>query len=69
VSIELTHVIFVKQLNPIGGIIMAENKATMSGLTDAEAKEFHAIFVSSMSGFFGIVIFAHLLAWFWRPWF
>lgn len=47
---------------------MAENKATVSGLTDAEAKEFHAIFVSSMTSFFGIVIFAHLLAWFWRPW-
>jgi len=42
---------------------------SMTGLSEGEAKEFHGIFVSTMSGFFGVVIFAHLLDWFWRPWF
>jgi light-harvesting complex 1 beta chain len=46
---------------------MADKSTT--GLTAEQAKEFHGIFVSSMMSFFGIVIFAHLLAWFWRPWF
>ncbi|UHD18127.1 light-harvesting antenna LH1, beta subunit [Thiocapsa bogorovii] len=46
---------------------MAEVKS-MSGLTEEEAKEFHGIFVQSMTGFFGVVIVAHILAWLWRPW-
>ncbi|QVL46706.1 MAG: light-harvesting protein [Thiocapsa sp.] len=46
---------------------MAEN-TSMSGMTEEEAKEFHGIFVQSMATFFGIVIFAHILAWLWRPW-
>jgi light-harvesting complex 1 beta chain len=46
---------------------MAENTST-SGMTEEEAKEFHGIFVQSMTTFFGIVIVAHILAWLWRPW-
>jgi light-harvesting complex 1 beta chain len=46
---------------------MAE-KQSLSGLTEEEAQEFHGIFVQSMSGFVGVAAFAHLLAWFWRPW-
>jgi light-harvesting complex 1 beta chain len=46
---------------------MAEEKS-MSGLSEEEAHEFHGIFVQSMSGFVGVAAFAHLLAWFWRPW-
>ena len=46
---------------------MAEAKS-MSGLTEEEAKEFHGIIVQSMTGFFGVVIVAHILAWLWRPW-
>jgi len=45
---------------------MADKSAT--GLTVEQAKEFHGIFVSTMTSFFGIVVFAHLLAWMWRPW-
>ncbi len=46
---------------------MAEN-TSMTGLTDAEAKEFHEIFVQSMTMFFGVVVIAHILVWLWRPW-
>lgn len=48
---------------------MAENKGLgMTGLTDDEAKEFHGIFSSSMVGFIGVAVVAHILAWGWRPW-
>lgn len=46
---------------------MADDK-NLPGLTDAEAQEFHGFFVQSMSAFVGVAAFAHLLAWFWRPW-
>jgi light-harvesting complex 1 beta chain len=46
---------------------MAENKS-VTGLTDDEAKEFHSIFSSSATVFFGVVIVAHILAWAYRPW-
>lgn len=46
---------------------MAEQKS-MSGLTEQEAQEFHGIFVQSMTGFFAVVIVAHIMAWLWRPW-
>lgn len=48
---------------------MAENKsASLTGLTEDEAKEFHGIFTSSMGAYFGVVVVAHILAWAWRPW-
>ena len=48
---------------------MAENKsASLTGLTDDEAKEFHGIFMQSMTAFFGVVVFAHILVWARRPW-
>ncbi|HJK94709.1 MAG TPA: light-harvesting antenna LH1, beta subunit [Polyangiaceae bacterium LLY-WYZ-15_(1-7)] len=40
----------------------------MSGLTEAEAKEFHAIFMRSFIIFTLIAVGAHVLAWMWRPW-
>jgi light-harvesting complex 1 beta chain len=46
---------------------MADPKS-LTGLTEDEAQEFHQIFTSSMTGFFGVVILAHVLAWLWRPW-
>jgi light-harvesting complex 1 beta chain len=46
---------------------MADTKS-LTGLTDDEAKEFHAIFSSSMSAYFGLVVVAHVLAWAYRPW-
>ncbi len=41
---------------------------TTSGLTDAEAREFHSIFVTSFIVFTVIAIIAHILVWQWRPW-
>jgi light-harvesting complex 1 beta chain len=42
---------------------------TMSGLTEAEAREFHGGFVTSFIVFTVIAIIAHFLVWQWRPWF
>lgn len=39
-----------------------------SGLTEAEAKEFHGIFIKSFIAFTVVAIIAHFLAWQWRPW-
>ena len=39
-----------------------------SGMTDAEAREFHSIFVTSFIVFTGIALVAHFLVWQWRPW-
>lgn len=47
---------------------MAEEKSSMTGLTETEAKEFHGIFVTSFVIFIAIAIVAHILAWMWRPW-
>jgi light-harvesting complex 1 beta chain len=40
----------------------------MSGLSEAEAKEFHGVFVTSFIAFTVIAIIAHFLVWQWRPW-
>ena len=48
---------------------MAENKGSgISGLTEAEAKEFHGMFITSFIAFTVVAIVAHFLAWQWRPW-
>lgn len=47
---------------------MAEERSSLSGLTDGEAKEFHALFVQSFIGFTVIALIAHILVWMWRPW-
>ena len=39
-----------------------------TGLSEAEAKEFHKLFVTSFLVFTAIAIGAHVLAWMWRPW-
>jgi light-harvesting complex 1 beta chain len=41
---------------------------SLSGLSESEAREFHAIFVRSFILFTVIAIIAHILAWQWRPW-
>jgi light-harvesting complex 1 beta chain len=41
---------------------------SFSGLSEAEAKEFHGIFLTSFIIFTVIAIIAHFLAWQWRPW-
>jgi light-harvesting complex 1 beta chain len=47
---------------------MADEKRSLSGLTEQEAKEFNKIFVLSFVIFTAIAIVAHILAWMWRPW-
>ncbi len=46
----------------------SEEKGSFSGLSEAEAKEFHKIFVTSFLIFTAVAIVAHVLAWMWRPW-
>jgi light-harvesting complex 1 beta chain len=50
---------------------MADNArlGSTSGLSEAEAKEFHGVFVTSFIAFTVIAIIAHFLVWQWRPWF
>jgi light-harvesting complex 1 beta chain len=46
-----------------------ENKpSSLSGLTEAEAKEFHGYFVKGFLVFTAVAIVAHFLVWSWRPW-
>lgn len=47
---------------------MAQEKGSLSGLREDEAKEFHALFVLSFIVFTVIAIIAHILVWQWRPW-
>jgi light-harvesting complex 1 beta chain len=47
---------------------MPETGGSLTGLTEAEAKEFHRIFLGSFIGFTVIAIIAHVLVWNWRPW-
>lgn len=46
---------------------MAE-RDSLSGLTEAEAQEFHGFFITSFIGFTVIAVIAHFLVWQWRPW-
>ena len=41
---------------------------SMSGLTEEEARAFHAVFMRSFLIFTGIAVVAHILVWRWRPW-
>lgn len=47
---------------------MSEKGGSLSGLSEAEAKEFHKLFVTSFMIFTAIAVVAHILAWMWRPW-
>lgn len=47
---------------------MEDRNASLSGLTEPEAREFHGIFMTSFIAFTVIAIVAHVLAWNWRPW-
>ena len=40
-----------------------------SNLSDDEAKEFHAGFITWMAAWVAIAVVAHFLVWIWRPWF
>lgn len=41
---------------------------SLTGLTDQEAQEFHALFMKGFFIFTMIAIIAHILVWAWRPW-
>ena len=45
------------------------DRGSLSGLTPEEAQEFHGVFMSSFIGWIVICFIAHVLVWFWRPWF
>jgi len=45
-----------------------DERPSLSGLTEAEAQEFHSLFVTSFLIFTAIAIVAHILVWMWRPW-
>jgi light-harvesting complex 1 beta chain len=46
----------------------SDERSSLSGLTEAEAQEFHTLFVSSFIAFVVICVIAHILVWAWRPW-
>ena len=46
---------------------MAGNSG-LSGLSEAEAREFHGTFMKSFIAFVVVAVVAHFLAWQWRPW-
>ena len=46
----------------------SDDRSSLSGLTEAEAQEFHSLFISSFSAFVVIAVIAHILVWAWRPW-
>lgn len=45
-----------------------QRTGSLSGLTEAEAKEFHKLFITSFFLFTVVAIIAHFLVWSWRPW-
>lgn len=46
---------------------MAE-KESWTGLTDAEAQEFHNYYIQGTIAFVAVAVVAHFLVWMWRPW-
>lgn len=46
---------------------MADNMGP-SGFTDAEAREFHGLYVTGFLGFTAIAVVAHIFVYVWRPW-
>jgi len=47
---------------------MAEQDYNLTGMSDAEAREFHSIFMPSMYGWFTLVVGAHILTHLRFPW-
>lgn len=44
-------------------------KSSLTGLSEAEAQEFHKFFLQGFLGFLAVSLVAHILVWVWRPWF
>jgi len=47
---------------------LRQEGGSLTGLTDQEAQEFHALFMKGFIIFTLIAIVAHVLVWAWRPW-
>lgn len=47
---------------------MQDSGRSLSGLSEAEAKSFHRMFVISFVVYVLVAIGAHVLAWMWKPW-
>ena len=49
---------------------MAENTGlSFTGLTDEQAQELHAVYMSGLTLFAAVAVVAHLAVLIWRPWF
>ncbi len=49
---------------------MAENSGlSFTGLTDEQAQELHAVYMSGLWLFVAVAAVAHLAVLIWRPWF
>lgn len=44
-------------------------KSSLTGLSAAEAQEFHKFFMQGILAFTATSLVAHVLIWMWRPWF
>ncbi|MEX3017325.1 light-harvesting antenna LH1, beta subunit [Gymnodinialimonas hymeniacidonis] len=49
---------------------MADNSdLSFTGLTDEQAQELHAVYMSGLWLFSAVAIVAHIATYFWAPWF
>ncbi|MEL6619503.1 MAG: light-harvesting antenna LH1, beta subunit [Pseudomonadota bacterium] len=48
---------------------MADNNLSFTGLTDEQAQELHAVYMSGLWLFTAVAVVAHLATYIWRPWF
>jgi light-harvesting complex 1 beta chain len=46
-----------------------KNGLSFTGLTDEQAQELHSVYMSGLWLFVAIASVAHVLTYFWRPWF
>lgn len=44
------------------------DKASISGLSNEEAQEFHTYWIQGAMAFTAVAVLAHVLVWAWRPW-
>ncbi len=42
---------------------------SFTGLTDEQAQELHSVYVQGLYLFTFVAVVAHILVFFWRPWF
>jgi light-harvesting complex 1 beta chain len=47
---------------------MAEDRKSLSGLTEQEAQEFGTLYTQGLAFVAVVAVVAHALVWAWRPW-